>query len=262
MNIGQALKLSGGLDQLDCELLLAHVLGKSRTWVTAHHDQELSADDEMKFIGFLARRMKGEPVAYIAGEKEFYGRMFFVTPATLIPRPSTELLVEQALKIVSGEEVDEVKEIDTDIIAKTELWNDIKKVTHVVDVGTGSGCIAITLACENPELHVIATDISTDALEVAKKNAERNGVTGKIDFRKGSGLEPVMDLDEPFFIVSNPPYIPAGIALQKDVQDFEPHSALFAGERGLDVITPLMEAARNHPKCVGIILEMRHDQVI
>ncbi len=263
MNVAQALKAGEGIDPLDREVLLAHVLNQNRAWLIAHADDELSEVQESQYKTFIDRRVTGEPAAYIVGEKEFYGRMFYVSPATLIPRPATELLVEQTLKVlgVNNGLINEQKEIDTDIVAVTSIWKDISSVKHIVDIGTGSGCIAVTLACERPDLHIIATDISDEALQVARKNAAHHGVDERIDFRKGSVFDPIQDLSEPFLIVSNPPYIPVGTTLEKNVQDFEPHLALFSGKEGTDIIHALLGAARINKHCVGYIIECKKDQV-
>ena len=131
---------------------------------------------------------------------------------------------------------------------------------HIVDIGTGSGCMAITLALELPHARIIATDISPEALDIARRNAAKHGVGERIDFRLGSLLDPIGHLDQPFVIISNPPYIPDSEKLMPDVEEYEPHEALFAGPDGLDVIRPMIEQARSHPWCTGVIAECREDQ--
>lgn len=258
MTVRDALRDSG-LDPADAQILLAAALGRDRSWILAHEGDDIDADAAARFAAFAERRRTGEPVAYILGEKEFYGRMFRVTRSTLIPRPATELLCEQVLRSLNGETIERIREIDTDIVAWSEQKN-MPDVRTAIDVGTGSGCIAITLACERPDLRIIATDISEEALAVARENAVRHGVADRIAFRQGSGLDPLADLTEPFLLVSNPPYIPAGTPLERDVEAFEPASALFAGGRGTDVLCPLVDAARSHPFCRGFIVECRVEQ--
>lgn len=185
---------------------------------------------------WIARRARREPVAYITGEREFFGRPFRVTPDVLIPRPETELVVSAALDKLAGR------------IGATPL---------VVDVGTGSGCIAVSLACEMTGLRLAATDVSTGALTVARENARRHGVLARIDFRHGPLLG---GLDEPpDVIVSNPPYISEGerATLPPDVAEYEPHQALFAGADGLAVIRPLIDLASRRLAPGGwVILEI------
>jgi len=249
------------LPSLEAEVLLSALLGKERSWLFAHSDTVLSSDEELKWNKWIARRRGGEPVAYIIGEREFYGRLFQVTPAVLIPRPATEEVVQRALEFLDHPG-NKIVEADAGIVVlskilrpeKTSL-HDVSRARTVVDAGTGSGCIAITLALERPDISVIATDISEDALVIAGKNAERYGVADRIRFLKGSDLEPVHDLQEPFLMVSNPPYIPQSRILAGEVMDFEPQGALFAGDDGMTVLRRLLVQARDHPLCVGVILE-------
>ncbi len=211
---------------------------------------------------YAARRKRGEPVAYILGEKEFYGRPFHVDPSVIIPRPATEGLVELALKALAGESVPDSTVIDTGIVAwhrQKESWKDL---TLVADIGTGSGCIAVTLACERPDLRIIATDISDEALKIAKDNANTHGVADRIDFRPGSCLAPLQDIDEPYVIISNPPYIPDGTTLEKNVAAFEPHNALFGGTKGTDVLAKIIASATADPYCKGWMMECREEQIL
>lgn len=181
------------------------------------------------FAALIGRRSQREPVAYLLGEKEFYGRPFRVTRDTLIPRPETEGLVDAALSW----------------LARTDSHR-AEGALRIIDVGTGTGCVAITIALERREvagLAIAATDTSPEALAVARDNAARLGATA-VDFRLGSLLGDVrgpVDL-----IVSNPPYVPERdrATLQPDVERFEPAAALFAGDDGLDVIRQLIPAAR------------------
>lgn len=259
MTVADALSDSG-LDRVDAEILLASTLGRDRSWLFAHAEDALTSVQTDRFRALAARRRTGEPVAYIVGEKEFFGRPFRVTPATLIPRPATELLVEQVLRALAGEGIERVREIDAGIVAWSECEAGAATVGTVVDVGTGSGCIAVTLARERSDLRLIATDLSPDALAIAGDNARRHGVADRVSLVRGDGLAPVADLTEPFLLVSNPPYVPDETVLEQDVAGFEPHAALFAGPRGTNVLAPLVAAARAHAFCRGFIVECRDEQ--
>jgi release factor glutamine methyltransferase len=191
------------------------------------------------YAALIARRARREPVAYILGEREFWGLTFEVTPDVLIPRPETELIVEESLAAFGGG----------------------RPPATVVDVCTGSGCLAVTLAREFGGADVIATDISDAALAVARRNAQRHGMTGRIAFRSADLLEDLgvrVDL-----IVSNPPYVAAreAAALAPEVRDYEPHLALFAGRDGLDTFRRLLPAARQRLTPEGrLVIEVGHGQ--
>ncbi|MBI3331349.1 peptide chain release factor N(5)-glutamine methyltransferase [Candidatus Peregrinibacteria bacterium] len=238
-----------GIPRADLEVLLAHVLQKDRGFLAAHPEFSLSAEQEKKIREWMARRKNHEPTAYIVGKQEFYGRTFKVDPRVLIPRPATEGLVDLALQFLKNGKND-TREIDSNIIAVAKAFGDVSDVETIVDVGTGSGCIAITLALERPDLHIIATDISEDALAVARENAALHRAADRIRFLQGKDLEPIADLREPFVIVSNPPYMPKGRSLEAEVMH-EPHQALF------DARMPqrLLEHAQKIPHCRGIIVE-------
>ncbi len=256
MHICEALRGSA-LALADAEVLLAKTLGKNRAWLLAHSDDELTPECWTHFTRWVERRRKHEPVAYIIGEQEFYGRPFTVDKRVLIPRPATEGVVRAALSMLSGGG-DSREMVDEGIVVvatKLKMKNEKLKISSIVDVGTGSGCIGITLALERPDLKIIATDISSDALDVAKINAKRHNVTDRITFKQGSGLDPVHHLTEPFLLVSNPPYIPSGNDLMTDVKDFEPHVALFGGKRGNEIALDLQKSAEAHPFCVGCVME-------
>jgi release factor glutamine methyltransferase len=210
-----ALEASGcDTPRLDAELLLAHVLGVGRAAIIAAPGRELEPDEARTFMDLAARRRGREPVAYILGEKGFRRIVLQVDPRVLVPRPETEFVVEAALSLPEG--------------------------TRVVDVGTGSGAIALALKEERPDLEVLGTDISADALDVARANAERLGLD--VSFTHGDLLAGLA-ADA---VVSNPPYVTATDRLPRDVLH-EPREALFAGADGLDVIRRLIEAARGVP---------------
>lgn len=200
--------------RLDAELLLCHALQKPRSYLFAHAKDLLDADTASEFRRYLLRRINAEPVAYITGRKEFWSLQLEVTPATLVPRPETECLVQLASEKLAG------------------LVSPV-----VADLGTGSGAIALALASEFPRGRFVATDISEEALAVAQRNAARLGID-TIEFRQGDWTTPIAG--EMFdIIVSNPPYVrqgdPALLALQH-----EPVSALSAGPAGLDAISRLV----------------------
>jgi release factor glutamine methyltransferase len=206
---------------LDAELLARQVLDCDRaTLLTRARDPLPSAFDRL-FKTLLTRRARREPLAYIVGHREFWGLEFDVTPAVLIPRPETELIVEEAL-------------------ASMPLRDAGRRI---VDVGTGSGCLAVTLAIEFPAAQVTATDISDDALAVAYRNAERHNVLARVSFLQTNLLDGISGPAELF--VSNPPDVAVGDAptLPPEVAGYEPATALFAGSDGLDVIRELLAAA-------------------
>lgn len=225
------------IDPADAALLLAHALGKPRSWLFAHADDLLGEADAARFDALLARRVAGEPVAYLTGSRGFWTLDLAVTPATLVPRPETELLVELALARLPA-------------VAPV----------RVADLGTGSGAIALALAKERPRAHVVATDASPEALEVARGNAVRNRI-GNVAFRLGSWLAPLAG--ECFdLIASNPPYIADGDPhLSQGDLRFEPAMALSCGADGLDAIRIIV---RDAPACLRpggwLLLEHGWDQ--
>ena len=208
--------------RLDAEQLLMHLLRKNRAWLIAHPRKELSAEDQERYEALVARRLAGEPIQYITGECEFYGLPFKVTRDVLIPRPETEHLVEKASELVP-------------LFSKP----------RIVDVGTGSGAIAIALAHDwAPPAILTAIDISESALELARWNAKRTGFADRIRFLQGDLLAPVAG--EQFdIVVSNPPYVPNTdrALISVEVREFEPAVALFAGDDGLDIYRRLIPAA-------------------
>jgi release factor glutamine methyltransferase len=208
----------------DAETLLLHLFQRNdpernRAWLIAHWNNP--TDHGTEFRALIERRKQGEPIQYITGETEFYGLPFRVTPDVLIPRPETEHLVEKVLERAAGFEN-----------------------PCIVDVGAGSGAIAVTLAHRLPHAKLTAIDLSAPALAVARQNAEINGVAGHIRFLSGDLLAPVAE--ERFeIVVSNPPYVPGRdrASLSVEVRDHEPALALFAGDDGLDVYRRLIPAA-------------------
>jgi len=220
-----------GSPRLNAETLMMFVLGVNRAYLYAHPELELSLNEQSRYDEVVAQRATGMPSQYITGHQEFWGLDFVVTPAVLIPRPETEHLVETVLEIAR------------------EQNEQVRSELRLLDVGTGSGCVALALANELPFAQVYATDISTDALEVAKANAARLQLDRRVHFLHCDVLEPVESnasrdtLRALDFVVSNPPYVAYSEAdkVQKSVKEFEPQAAVFAGEHGLDVISRLIE---------------------
>lgn len=218
-------------------LLLCHVLGIDKVALVAHSEEEVPADAERRLEALLARRLAGEPAAYLLGRREFYGRDFFVDSGTLIPRPETEHLVEAAL----------------------EFFGDRRDV-RFLDLGTGSGCIAVTLAAERPTWRGAAVDISSAALKTARKNAEANGAADAVTFVEADFTGPLPFACGSFdLVVSNPPYISEEeyAGLDPGVRNFEPRSALVPGPSGLEHPRAVEAAARALLKEGGLLL-MEH----
>jgi len=217
--------LRRGVNPRDVDLLLSDLAGKPVTWLFAHGDAEI---DERALVSLLARRYAGEPLQYIRGKTEFYGREFAVDERVLIPRPETEGLVEAAIERVPRD-------------------------ATVIDVGTGSGCIAITLSLERPDLRVIAIDKSVAALALASTNARR--LSAPVRFAASDVLSAIRRVE---FVVSNPPYIAEHIveSLATEVRDHEPRMALTPGPRGTEVIERILDQARPAP----VMLEISYGQ--
>jgi release factor glutamine methyltransferase len=224
-------------------------------WLTRSAEAPPS-DFPARFAAAVARRRRREPLAYILGEREFYGRAFLVTPAVLIPRPETELVVDEALTIIrSGtgrppSPPASARQAPPSPPASARQAPpsppaSARQARHliVVDIGTGSGCLAITIALECPDVRVIAVDTSAAALQVARENARRHGVADRIEFRQGDLLQPLTDPVD--LVVSNPPYVPERDrpSIAPEVAGYEPAGALFAGADGLDVVRALIPAA-------------------
>lgn len=211
---------------LEAEVLLRHTLGIDRVRLFLELECSLTGKEALEFNKLTTRRLRGEPVAYITGHKEFYGLDFKVNPAVLIPRPETELLVEKTLEL-----------------ARTN------PITVIADIGTGCGNIAVSLALNLPQAKIYATDISEDAIKVARHNAEKHGALDRIRFLKGDSLEP---LPEPCdIIVANLPYV-----RESELPElrFEPEIALNGGEDGFTLFKKLVTQMRNKLKSGGHLL--------
>jgi release factor glutamine methyltransferase len=222
--------------------LLAHTIAKDRTFLISHAEHELSTNEFKSFADSVARRARGEPLQYITGQQDFYGRVFRVSPDVLIPRPETELLVEAALELISASQ----------------------RPVRVCDVGTGSGCIAITLASENSNVSGVAVDISPSALDIAKQNALAYNVDDRLKFMLSDCFD-ALPKDGSLFdlIASNPPYVSADVVagLQREVKDHEPMVALTPGSDGLSIIRRLITESTQFLRKDGhLLLEIGFDQ--
>jgi release factor glutamine methyltransferase len=215
---------------LDAELLARRVLGWDRARLISDRHEVVPEDFAGRFTPLVARRESREPVAYILGEREFWGLTFEVAPAVLIPRPETELIVEAVLGCLAGPG---------------------EAAPTVVDVGTGSGCLAVVVAIERPDARVVATDISAVALTIARRNALRHGVAGRITFLEADGVGTAASTAD--VVMSNPPYVPAGEleTLAPEIVRHEPQLALGGGDDGLSVVRALIAQAHTALKPGG-----------
>ncbi len=228
-----------GIDspRISAEVLAFHALGIDRPYLFAHPERELTPTEQADYEKLIARRASGEPLQYLTGHQEFWKRDFLVSPAVLIPRPETEHLIEAVLELAPPAPL------------------------KLIDVGTGSGAIAITLACELPHAEVHAVDLSAAALDVARTNAARLGA--RVHFSLSDVLASI-DRDASFdFVVSNPPYVGLNEAdkVQEVVKHYEPHMALFAGDGGLDIIRRLIPQAEEALRPGGwLLMEIGYTQ--
>ncbi|MBZ5695466.1 MAG: peptide chain release factor N(5)-glutamine methyltransferase [Acidobacteriia bacterium] len=244
---------------LAAELLLMHAIGRDRTWLYTNSEAMLDLAASEKYFALVARRAAGEPTQYLTGKQEFWGLEFEVTPAVLIPRPETEHIIEVALERLGP------RGIKIDMVTGAPSPR-----LRIADVGTGSGCLAVALAHELPHAEIFATDISAAALEVARRNAARRGVSDRIHFIETNLLEAVIHESqvtghEPRLfdlIVSNPPYVARNEAatLPREVRDHEPHAALFGGPTGVEIYSRLIEQAGSLLREGGVlVLELGHN---
>jgi len=239
---------------LAAELLLLHVIERDRAWLYAHSEEGISEEDAKRFLSLVARRGAGEPTQHLTGKQEFWGLELEVTPDVLIPRPETEHVIEVALDRLA------VRELRAGRPQKNDGAG-----ARIADIGTGSGCIAITLAKELPSATIFATDISSAAIEVARRNARRHDVSARMHFVEcnlldGFQVSPLLfDL-----IACNPPYIgrcEKG-TLMRDVREHEPELALYGGEEGYEFYVDLITQAGLHLKPGGIlVLELGHNSL-
>ena len=229
-----------GSPRLNAELLLMFVLGCDRAHLFSHPERELTPEEQARYAEAIAQRATGIPAQYITGHQEFWGLDFIVTPAVLIPRPETEHVIETVLPLARGGRASSPGPL------------------RIIDVGTGSGCIAIALAKELPQAEIHAVDISPAALEIARANAARHQLETRITFREGdllAGFSPNhFDL-----VVSNPPYVGESEEdqVQLEVRKFEPRNAVFAGHTGMEVIARLVPQAAEALKPGGwLVMEI------
>lgn len=230
-------RMGSGTAVIEARALLRHVLGCDDSYLVAHGDQALTDGQEQAFETLAARRGSGEPVAYLTGRREFYGLEFKVTPAVLIPRPETERLVELVLERVP---------------AQSEA--------RVLDLGTGSGCVAIAIAQQRPRVQIVAVDIASEAVALARENAARHGIRN-LSIVGGDWFDPVSG--QRFDVIAaNPPYVAAGDPhLAAGDLQFEPQTALVAGPEGTECIAAIVAAARDHLNPGGwLLFEHGHDQ--
>ena len=224
--------------ELDAQVLLSHALGMERVFMLVDPPQQVQNSTKAEYRRFLARRAAGEPVAYITGVREFYKSSFMVNSAVLIPRPETELLVEELLKRFDS---------------KTKI--------RLLDIGTGCGCIALSLSMERPLWEITATDCSENALTVAKQNAEILGVKKALRFIQSDLFS---DINAKYDVIcSNPPYVDEAIKenLQVELREYEPATALFTADGGLAVIKELVRQAGGYLQLGGLfICEIGYDQ--
>jgi release factor glutamine methyltransferase len=223
--------------RLEAQLLLAHALGCTRTQLLMRYDEEPSEEDRAKFKALVQQRTKGKPVAHLLGRKEFFSIEFEVGPAVLIPRPDSEWLVTECLRLAKG-----------------------TNEPRLLDIGTGSGCLAIALALRHKSARVTATDVSPEALAIARRNAERHKVSERIRFLEGDLFAPVPCGERFDFIVSNPPYVRRAEieTLAPEVREYEPQLALDGGENGFVVFDRLIAQAPDYLEPGGHLLVEIH----
>ena len=210
--------------RLNAELLLMFVLGRDRAYLYAYPERPLTEEEQSRYDEVVQERARGCPTQYIIGHQEFWGLDFIVSPAVLIPRPETEHVVETVLELVKE--------------------HNLRGKFRLIDVGTGSGCIALALASELPQTEIHACDVSEEALEVARANAARLGLEKRVQFRH-SDLFSAYAGEQFDFVISNPPYVGESEAdkVQKQVREFEPKAAVFSGWEGMDIYKRLIPQA-------------------
>ena len=248
--------------RMNAELLLMFVLGRDRAYLYGHPEHELGAEEQARYEDALAQRSQGIPAQYITGHQEFWGMDLIVSPAVLIPRPETEHVVERVLEIASTTRAEPALSLSKgrtflsgNALRKTRNGKTTSKPAtraeapaphvRIVDVGTGSGCIALALAKELPNAQIHATDISPAALEIARANAARHQLESRIQFHQTDLLQGI-EKNAFDFVISNPPYVGESEedSVQLEVRKFEPRTAVFAGPTGMEVIERLIPQAR------------------
>ena len=235
-----AIQLPGESASLDAQKLLVHFTGHNRAWLMSHPEANLTAEQSSQMEAAIQQLQAGTPLPYVLGEWEFFGLDFTITPDVLIPRPETELLVETALAYARSHPQAEYQ---------------------LLDVGTGSGIIPISFGVHSPQARMVATDISPAALEVARQNAERHGLTDRIQFEQADLVPDDLQLSRFNIISANLPYIPTKTLQTLEIYGKEPDLALDGGEDGLDIIRRLISrlAAQNVRECL-CLFEIEHRQ--
>jgi len=247
---------------MNAELLLMFTLAVDRAYFYTHPERGLTEEESLRYEAALAQRAASVPAQYITGHQEFWGMDFIVTPAVLIPRPETEHVIEKVIELNQACHSEKCSDQKSDLVDEachSEEQRDEESASgqplRLVDVGTGSGCIAITLAKEFPNAEIHATDISEPALDIARANAARHQFAGRIQFHHTHLLDglPRNTFD---FVVSNPPYVGESEEdqVQLEVRKFEPRNAVFAGPTGLEIIAELIPAARQVLKPHGFLV--------
>ena len=235
--------------RMNAEMLLMFVLGCDRGYLFAHPERELTPDEQERYDAARAERSRGVPAQYITGHQEFWGLDLIVSPAVLIPRPETEHVIETVLSLARS---------------RCHARGEAPTSLRIVDVGTGSGCIALALAKELPNAEIHAVDVCREALEVARANAARHQLESRIVFHEGDLLTGFLARGERFdFVVSNPPYVGDSEEeqVQLEVRKFEPSTAVFAGPSGLEVIERLIPQARTAINPGGwLVMEISYRQ--
>ena len=257
-HLTEALALDASGARIEVQSLLQQVLNVARAYLLAHPERGLNDSEQVRYEALLLRRLQGEPIAYILGEREFFGLIFKVTSATLIPRPETELLVELALQRIPSP----LSRPDGHPLPYTGEGRGERDEFRVLDLGTGSGAIALSIAHTRPDVEVVAVDASSEALAVARENAQRLSVHNATFVQ--SNWYAALDEQRFDLIVSNPPYVAAGDPhLQSGDLRFEPASALVSGDDGLDDIRHIVAQAKAYLSPEGwLLLEHGYDQAI
>ena len=239
---------------LEAELLLMHILSIDRAKLYARLGEELSADDAEALAQLVDRRLSHEPTAYIVGYREFFGYDFYVAPGVLIPRPESELLVEEALAFLELSRQFEKSETSITILPTNDESLTLEKGKKIAEVGTGSGAIAISLALILPMAKIYATDISAHALEIARLNCEKHGVQDRVHLLEGDLLEPLPGPVD--IIIANLPYIrdEDWSELSAEIRMYEPAVALAGGRDGLDKVRQLLGKVEEKLRTGGLIL--------
>jgi release factor glutamine methyltransferase len=234
--------------RLNAELLLMFTLNCDRAYLYAHPERALTSDEASRYKAALDERARGVPAQYITGHQEFWGMDLIVTPAVLIPRPETEHVVETVLELQASDFRPRTSDFTSDTQSRNAKVRGPLSEVRIIDVGTGSGCIALALAKELPQAEIYATDISSAALEIARANAARLQLQSRIRFREADLLsthEPGFENNSLDFVVSNPPYVGESEvdSVQLEVRKFEPRGAVFAGPAGTEVMERLIPRA-------------------